>query len=374
MALFVGLSIVRFGSTRMARRLGDGRHRPLRGGRGLRARPRQRPLAPGPLPPADAPVDPARGHRRPRRDPAPGGRGLHHALPAQAAQRQPALPAPALLVPGGLDPDLADRRSAPSSSGSARRGYNARYMLVVGANPAAKAFADSVEGHVELGLRPIGYLAGPNDPAAVRRAGTCGDRSSGPWTRSRTSCTEPSSTRWRSASASRTGPLVEPITRLCEDEGRIVRIPLTETTMIIPGGRIEDFHGDADPVAGLRTGSDPRDRHQAPARHRHRDGRADRPQPSAAHPRSADLAAGRPADPLPPGAGRPPRAPVPCRQVPDDGPRRRGSPDRARGGQRDPGPRLQDDRRPAPQPVRALAAPDEPRRAAAAVERRCAAR
>ena len=37
--------------------------------------------------------------------------------------------------------------------------------------------------------------------------------------------------------------LVEPITRLCEDEGRIVRIPLTETTMIIPGGRIEDFHG-----------------------------------------------------------------------------------------------------------------------------------
>ena len=44
------------------------------------------------------------------------------------------------------------------------RGYNARYMLVVGANPAAKAFADSVEGHIELGLRPIGYLAAPNDP------------------------------------------------------------------------------------------------------------------------------------------------------------------------------------------------------------------
>jgi exopolysaccharide biosynthesis polyprenyl glycosylphosphotransferase len=37
--------------------------------------------------------------------------------------------------------------------------------------------------------------------------------------------------------------LVEPITRLCEDEGRVVRIPVTETTMIIPGGRLEDFHG-----------------------------------------------------------------------------------------------------------------------------------
>ena len=34
------------------------------------------------------------------------------------------------------------------------RGYNARYMLVVGANPAAAAFADAVEGHTELGLQP----------------------------------------------------------------------------------------------------------------------------------------------------------------------------------------------------------------------------
>ena len=37
--------------------------------------------------------------------------------------------------------------------------------------------------------------------------------------------------------------LIEPITRLCEDEGRVVRIPVTETTLIIPGGRLEDFHG-----------------------------------------------------------------------------------------------------------------------------------
>jgi lipopolysaccharide/colanic/teichoic acid biosynthesis glycosyltransferase len=67
------------------------------------------------------------------------------------------------------------------------RGYNARYMLVVGANPAAKAFADSVEGHIELGLRPIGYLAAPNDPSLSaswdRRRPVLG-----PWTRSRTSC------------------------------------------------------------------------------------------------------------------------------------------------------------------------------------------
>jgi exopolysaccharide biosynthesis polyprenyl glycosylphosphotransferase len=37
--------------------------------------------------------------------------------------------------------------------------------------------------------------------------------------------------------------LVEPITRLCEEEGRIVRIPLTELGLTLPGGRVEEFDG-----------------------------------------------------------------------------------------------------------------------------------
>jgi exopolysaccharide biosynthesis polyprenyl glycosylphosphotransferase len=37
--------------------------------------------------------------------------------------------------------------------------------------------------------------------------------------------------------------LVEPITRLCEDEGRVVRIPTEETGLTLPGARIEDFDG-----------------------------------------------------------------------------------------------------------------------------------
>jgi exopolysaccharide biosynthesis polyprenyl glycosylphosphotransferase len=37
--------------------------------------------------------------------------------------------------------------------------------------------------------------------------------------------------------------LVEPITRLCEDEGRIVRIPTDETGLTLPGARIENFDG-----------------------------------------------------------------------------------------------------------------------------------
>ncbi|MEP6638126.1 MAG: sugar transferase [Chloroflexota bacterium] len=121
------------------------------------------------------------------------------------------------------------------------RGYNLRYMLVVGSNPAAEDFADAVEGHVELGLRPIGYLAGPHDPAtdggALRRPvlGTVDEIQAvlhGTVVDEVAICLTLED--WS---------LVEPITRLCEDEGRVVRIPVTESTLIIPGGRIEDFHG-----------------------------------------------------------------------------------------------------------------------------------
>ena len=43
------------------------------------------------------------------------------------------------------------------------RGYNLRYMLIVGANAGAAAFADAVARHRELGLQPLGHLASPHD-------------------------------------------------------------------------------------------------------------------------------------------------------------------------------------------------------------------
>ena len=122
------------------------------------------------------------------------------------------------------------------------RGYNARYMLVVGANPDAQAFADAVDRHVELGLRPIGHIVGPHDRASgtdrdVQRPilgaldeieqilhGTVVDEVA-------------------ICLAIEDRALVEPITRLCEDEGRVVRIPIGESTLIIAGGRVEDFDG-----------------------------------------------------------------------------------------------------------------------------------
>ncbi len=48
--------------------------------------------------------------------------------------------------------------------------------------------------------------------------------------------------------------LVEPITRLCEEEGKIVRIPVDEIGLTLPGGRIEEFDGI--PVLSLVYGPD----------------------------------------------------------------------------------------------------------------------
>lgn len=133
------------------------------------------------------------------------------------------------------------------------RGYNLRFVLVVGANQGAQEFADAIERHRDLGLRVIGHLAGPAD-------------------------------RVSSTTASMTRPVIadiddietvlhkqvvdevaiclsaddlahlEPIARLCEDEGRIVRIPQTEAGMFIPGGRVEDFLGT--PILSLAFGPD----------------------------------------------------------------------------------------------------------------------
>jgi exopolysaccharide biosynthesis polyprenyl glycosylphosphotransferase len=121
------------------------------------------------------------------------------------------------------------------------RGHNARYMLVIGANPAAEAFADAVEGHVELGLRPIGFLAAPHDPTAG--PGSSGRPVLGTVDEIQDILHGTVVDEVAICLGVEDWSLVEPITRLCEDEGRVVRIPVNETTLIVPGGTIEDFHG-----------------------------------------------------------------------------------------------------------------------------------
>ena len=269
MALFVGLSIVRFGSPGWRdvwAAVGD---RPLRGGCSLRARPGQRPLAPGALPPADAPVHPARGHRRPR------ARSCSWPSSVFAALYLLKLPNVSRLfllllfsVPGSPDPDLAglDPGLLRPARGHAATTPGTCWWS---GQPAAKAFADTVEGHVELGLRADrlpGRAERPGDPRA-------GPAATGPRDRGRdrrTSCTRRSSTRWRSACRSRTGRSSS-------------RSPgCARTRAGSSGSRSTETAHDHRPAAGSRTSTGcrscrsstartgPRDRGQAAAGHRHR--------------------------------------------------------------------------------------------------------
>jgi exopolysaccharide biosynthesis polyprenyl glycosylphosphotransferase len=122
---------------------------------------------------------------------------------------------------------------------SRERGFNLRYVLVAGANAAGQDFADLIESHPDLGLRVIGHLAGPgeHDSSHVRRPilGTLEDLEHVLNTQivdEVAVCLPPESERF-----------IEPIARLCEEEGHVVRIPVPDSGLIVPGGRQESFGG-----------------------------------------------------------------------------------------------------------------------------------
>jgi exopolysaccharide biosynthesis polyprenyl glycosylphosphotransferase len=117
------------------------------------------------------------------------------------------------------------------------RGYNIRYMLVVGAGEPARSFANRIARRRELGLRVVGHLSnGDVDPRlgrpvlgrlqdieSILHSGVIDEVAI---------CLAPEDVA-----------LIEPVTRLCEEEGKIVRIPLETTGLTLPGARSEDFDG-----------------------------------------------------------------------------------------------------------------------------------
>jgi exopolysaccharide biosynthesis polyprenyl glycosylphosphotransferase len=117
------------------------------------------------------------------------------------------------------------------------RGYNTRYMLVVGAGSEARSFADRIARRRELGLRVVGHLSnGDIDPRLGRRVlGRLQDIEdvlhSGVIDEIAI-CLPPTDVA-----------LIEPVTRLCEEEGKIVRIPIEPVGLTLPGGRTEEFDG-----------------------------------------------------------------------------------------------------------------------------------
>jgi exopolysaccharide biosynthesis polyprenyl glycosylphosphotransferase len=122
-------------------------------------------------------------------------------------------------------------------------------MLVVGTGPEAARFADRIEGHRQLGLRVVGHLAPAGDLVSVGERPVLGhvdeiERVFGEQIVDEVAICLP---------AELIG-LVEPVTRLCAEVGKVVRIPMGDLGLTIPGARVEEFDGQ--PVMSLVYGPD----------------------------------------------------------------------------------------------------------------------
>jgi exopolysaccharide biosynthesis polyprenyl glycosylphosphotransferase len=132
-----------------------------------------------------------------------------------------------------------------------KRGYNTRYTVVLGAGPRGRAYATRVEAHQELGLRISGFL---DDDAAFAADLPNGWSYLGSLTRlegilhdrviDEVAICLPF-TQWT---------LIDGIARLCEEEGKIVRIPMDVIERTISTGRVEELDGV--PVFSLVSGPD----------------------------------------------------------------------------------------------------------------------
>ena len=119
-----------------------------------------------------------------------------------------------------------------------RRGYNIRYMLVVGRGRLAQDFADLVEAHPGLGIRVIGHLAVPGEGSPVVTRPILGNVESieeifhSNVVDEVAACLAPESA----------GHL-ESIAALAAEEGKTVRIPVDPHVGAILNAREEEFEG-----------------------------------------------------------------------------------------------------------------------------------
>jgi exopolysaccharide biosynthesis polyprenyl glycosylphosphotransferase len=127
-------------------------------------------------------------------------------------------------------------------------GRNTRFVLMLGAGPRGQAFAAKLESHAELGLRVIGFLddVAPHVPGPWPFLGPLGDLQAALHERivDEVVICLPFSMWSR----------IDEITRLCEEEGKIVRIPMDVLEHAISAGRIEELDGT--PVFSLVSGPD----------------------------------------------------------------------------------------------------------------------
>ncbi len=129
------------------------------------------------------------------------------------------------------------------------RGYNTQFVAVVGTNGWAQAFADLVESHHSLGLRVIGHLdAGEAEQSMVSRRilGVLADIE----TILHSNVVDEVAICLPVSQWSR----IDDIARLCEEEGKIVRIPMYHLEHTLATGRVEEFSGV--PIYSIVSGPD----------------------------------------------------------------------------------------------------------------------
>ncbi len=128
------------------------------------------------------------------------------------------------------------------------RGFNLRYVLVIGAGPRGQSFAAKLEDHKELGLRVRGFLDDlPSDlPNGWEYLGTL-DRIEHflhEEVIDEVAICLPFA-QWEQMNA---------VAHLCEEEGKIVRIPVDVLDRAFAYGRVEELDGT--PVYSMITGPD----------------------------------------------------------------------------------------------------------------------
>ena len=130
---------------------------------------------------------------------------------------------------------LASRVALRSALSRIRsHGRMRRFMLVIGAGPEAETFATEVERHRELGLQVIGHLAGPLDAQSATSRPVLGSIDEIERVLHENIvdevavCLSPQDLSF-----------AEPITRVCEEEGKIVRVSLPALGGILSGGVYE---------------------------------------------------------------------------------------------------------------------------------------
>ena len=130
-----------------------------------------------------------------------------------------------------------------------RKGRNQRYVLVLGAGPRAQSFARKLEEHGELGLRIAGFLDDSSEfelQTGWRYLGKLEQLEAVLHTTvvDEVAICLPFS-QWQ---------LIDAISQLCEEEGKIVRIPMDVLDRAVSVGRLEELDGT--PVFSLVSGPD----------------------------------------------------------------------------------------------------------------------